>query len=139
MAAPTLNQVSLERDEAAHLFQEVLRNIELMLQRDMIHGDLSAYNILYWQGQITLIDFPQVTNSQANRQAYFILQRDITRICEYFARQGVPVDPRATMADLWQRYVEKEPHVRAADESRLLLALEDEEMEEDDEVDELIQ
>ena len=41
----------------------VLRNIELMLQNGMIHGDLSAYNILYWEGEITLIDFPQVTDS----------------------------------------------------------------------------
>jgi RIO kinase 1 len=121
MAAPTLTEVSLARHEATPLFEEVLRNIELMLQHDMIHGDLSAYNILYWQGKITIIDFPQVTSSRSNRQARFILQRDVTRICEYFSRQGVYSRPRAIADELWARYVEKNPHERAADESRLML------------------
>ena len=100
--APTLSEIALESDEAHALFAEILRNIALMLRFDRIHGDLSAYNILYWNGQITLIDFPQVTNSRANTQAEFILQRDITRVCDYFARQGVVCDPNAIMADLWR-------------------------------------
>jgi RIO kinase 1 len=120
IAAPTLHEVTLERPEATRLFQETLRNIELMLQHNLIHGDLSAYNILYWEGTITLIDFPQVTSSQNNRQARFILQRDITRVCDYFAAQGVYCKPKAITDDLWRRYIEKSPHERAADESRLL-------------------
>src|SRR5688500_2115717 len=60
-AAPTLNEVHLSKAEATPLFEEVLRNIELLLQHGQIHGDLSAYNILYWQGSVVLIDFPQVT------------------------------------------------------------------------------
>ena len=100
-AAPTLNEITLSTAEAPRLFQEVLRNIALMLQLDLIHGDLSAYNILYWEGEITLIDFPQVTACQTNEDAAFILQRDITRICEYFARFGVVSDPVAIMDDLW--------------------------------------
>jgi RIO kinase 1 len=88
MAAPTLNTVNLERDEAELLFGEVVQNIELMLQHDLIHGDLSAYNILYWEGEITIIDFPQVVNLHSNPKARFILQRDIARTCEYFSGQG---------------------------------------------------
>lgn len=104
VAAPTLNQVSLEPDEAGSLFQEVLRNVALMLQHDLIHGDLSAYNILYWEGEITLIDFPQVTNLYTNDRAYSILRRDIQRVCEYFARQGVDCDPADVMGELWYLY-----------------------------------
>ncbi len=100
-----LSEIRLEEDEAKPLFDEVLRNVELMLQQHMIHGDLSAYNILYWDGKITLIDFPQVTNSQTNDKAYFILQRDIKRVCEYFARQGVRSDPEALTRQYWDRYV----------------------------------
>jgi RIO kinase 1 len=103
-AAPTLNQISLEPDEAASLFQEVLRNVRLMLQHDLIHGDLSAYNILYWKGEITLIDFPQVINVHTNSNAYFVLRRDIQRVCEYFARQGAQCDPATTMDELWYLY-----------------------------------
>jgi RIO kinase 1 len=110
-SAPTLNEVRLRDSEAGPLYREALRNVALLLQHGLIHGDLSAYNILYWQGRITLIDFPQVTNSHANNAAQFILQRDVTRLCEYFARQGVTCDSVTVMADLWQHYAD----VRLAD------------------------
>jgi RIO kinase 1 len=131
MAAPTLNTVRLERDEAEELFREVLRNVDLMLQHDLVHGDLSAYNILYWApdgppGEITLIDFPQVINLRANQKAHFILKRDIQRICEYFAQQGVENDPEAIMDDLWNRHVATlHPDDLKADWSGLLVGLED--------------
>ena len=101
--APTLSEVRLEAGEAELLFREALRNIELMLQLDVIHGDLSAYNILYWEGKITLIDFPQVSSVAANSQARFILQRDITRTCQYFQHQCVDSDPDAIAEDFWKR------------------------------------
>ncbi len=44
------------------LYERLLRNIEIMLEHGIVHGDLSAYNVLYWEGQITLIDFPQVVS-----------------------------------------------------------------------------
>jgi RIO kinase 1 len=104
MGAPTLNAVRLAPAEAAPLFDEVLRNIELMLGMGLIHGDLSAYNILYWEGRITLIDFPQVTDCAANPRAEAILRRDVARVCGYFAQQGVRRDAGAIAADLWRRY-----------------------------------
>lgn len=126
LAAPALSEVSLDLDEARLLFREAMRNIELMLQHNMIHGDLSAYNILYWEGKITLIDFPQVTNSTTNNSAFFILERDITRVCDYFIRQGVRCTPSRIMDDLWERYVKnKRP-------DPLLDMDQDEDLEEDD-------
>jgi len=104
MAAPTLDQIRLPVGEAELLFAAVLYNVELMLRHRMIHGDLSAYNILYWDGEITIIDFPQAVSLDANREAGFILERDIMRLCEYFARQGVELDARGLRDDLWSRY-----------------------------------
>ena len=104
-AAPTLGGCVLEPAEASMLFQSVLRNIELMLRQGFIHGDLSAYNILYWEGKITIIDFPQVASSQSNINARFILQRDITRVCDFFARYGVDCDAESLTEDLWSSYV----------------------------------
>jgi RIO kinase 1 len=103
-AATALSDVALPLEEARALFAEAMRNIELMLRFDIIHGDLSAYNILYWEGKITLIDFPQVCSVETNEHAAFILQRDITRTCEYFQKQGVECDPDKVFEDLWQRY-----------------------------------
>lgn len=115
--APTLNEVSLDSDQASALFSEVCRNIELMLSHDMIHGDLSAYNILYWQGSVVVIDFPQVIETSTNEDAYEILGRDVQRVCEYFQKQGVRCDPAALLNELWARFVENEwtALARAAD------------------------
>jgi len=127
-AAPALNEINLDKDEIWPLFRKVLDNIGLMLRYGRIHGDLSAYNILYWQGDITLIDFPQIVNSRvdtgmhvvgsrANPDAEFILERDVTRVCEYFIAQGVRCDPQAITAELWQRYAEDDTQQRLADAS----------------------
>lgn len=119
-AASTLSEVSLEPEEATPLFAEVLRNIELLLHHGLIHGDLSAYNILYWEGRVTLIDFPQITDSRTNSSALPILQRDIARVCEYFARQGVSCDPVALAADLWRDHNPLDASTHAADLSKLI-------------------
>ncbi len=117
--APTLHEVTLEPDEVKPLFDEVLRHIDLMLGCGIIHGDLSAYNILYWAGEITLIDFPQVVDPRRNRDAYAILGRDITRVCEYFAGYGLRSDPAAILERLWRRDIGQTPAERDADEARL--------------------
>lgn len=100
-AAPPLNRVSLETDEAKPLFERVIHNIDIMLSKDRIHGDLSAYNILYWDGGIKLIDFPQVVLPESNPASWGIFQRDVHRICQYFSTQGVCTDARKLAADLW--------------------------------------
>lgn len=101
MAAPPLQSLDLEPAEAKRLFDRVLHNIDLMLAHDRIHGDLSAYNILYWDGEITLIDFPQIVTPHGNPAAWTIFQRDVARVCEYFSGQGLRSDPRKLSAELW--------------------------------------
>lgn len=120
MPAPLLSEVSMERNEAEELYQEVIRNVTLLLEHGLVHGDLSAYNILYWEGEITLIDFPQVVDCRANRNAYSILKRDLERICQYFASRGARHQPDSLLRSLWDQYVEPNPQLRLADESRLL-------------------
>jgi RIO kinase 1 len=107
-AAPALNEISLARDEAEPLFQRVLENVEIMLDHHLIHGDLSAYNILYWHGDIWLIDFPQAVEARVNPHAYEILERDITRVSEYFARFGVDSNPTQLAWDLWYPYSQEQ-------------------------------
>ena len=47
-----------------------MRNVELMLSLGRIHGDLSAYNVLYWQGEVKIIDFPQAIEPATNPGVY---------------------------------------------------------------------
>ena len=103
--APTLNQVALEPGEVRPLFDQILRNVELMLAQHRVHADLSAYNILYWDGAIKLIDFPQAVDPRVNPHAESLLGRDVERICQYFARFGVKADARRIARDVWSRYM----------------------------------
>ncbi len=104
LAAPTLNTIRLEAEQAARLFRDVLRNVRLMLAHGLIHGDLSAFNLLYDGARAVFIDFPQVTDIATNTNARFILQRDMTRICAYFMQQGISCDPAALTEELWYEY-----------------------------------
>jgi RIO kinase 1 len=103
-AAPTLNSVRLDPEEVQPLFERTIRNIEMLLSNQCIHGDLSAYNILYWDGDITLIDFPQVVRPESNPSAWIIFLRDVTRVCQYFNSQGMRTNPRKLAAELWTLY-----------------------------------
>ncbi len=105
MPAPVLQGVTLERDEARDVLGRLMNDVELMLACNRIHADLSAYNVLYWQGQVTVIDLPQAIDSRYNPQALALLQRDLERLGSYFARQGVPLDATGTALDLWERYM----------------------------------
>jgi RIO kinase 1 len=94
-----------------------MRNIELFLACDCVHGDLSEYNILYWQGAgarapdgsesaAVIIDFAQAVDPRYNQEDVFdLLARDIARVCRYFARYGVEADAEALAIDLWTRYL----------------------------------
>lgn len=116
--APILNSVTLNRDEARQLFDRVILNLSLLLQNERIHGDLSAYNILYWDGDITLIDFPQVVHPDGNPSAWNIFLRDVTRICQYFNSQGVKTNARELASELWTSHgyhTVKEVHPRYLD------------------------
>lgn len=116
--APTLNQVRLPEEEAQPLFDRIMHSIRLMLDHGWVHGDLSAYNILYWQGEVTLIDFPQIVAYENNPQAYNIFARDITRVCDYFNGCGLSVDAEHITADLWEQYAGHLAKGRLADFSR---------------------
>lgn len=104
-ASPTLNDVVLEPSEAQPLFDRVLFNIELLLELGWVHGDLSAYNILYQRGRIVLIDFPQVVDSQNNPRARAIFERDVERVSQYFEGAGLSIDHRQLARELWSKHV----------------------------------
>jgi RIO kinase 1 len=100
-AAPQLRSYRPDHGESDELFRQVMRNVELMLYRNVIHGDLSAFNILVWEGQITLIDLPQAVDPRKNKHARGLLERDVVRVCEHFERSGVQTSPGRLADDLW--------------------------------------
>ena len=103
--APRLSDVALEHEEARPLFDCVLRNIELALVYGRIHGDLSAHNILYWEGKVTLIDFAQAVDPYHNSDVFSLFVRDIERTCQYFAHYDVQSDADEIARDIWTRHM----------------------------------
>jgi len=104
-AAPQLRQVSLDREEAQELFDRLIGEVELWLTRNVVHADLSAFNVLYWEGEVTTIDFPQFVDPRTNRNAYDLLTRDVENLGGYFERFGVRTNARNVAADLWTRFI----------------------------------
>jgi RIO kinase 1 len=109
--APRLSDVALDDEEAPVLFERILRNIELALTHGRIHGDLSAYNILYWQGEVTLIDFAQAVDPYHNSDVFSLFVRDIERTCQYFARYGVKRDAHKLAREMWTRHMGPVPEL----------------------------
>ncbi len=102
--APTLNSVTLAPGQAQPMFDRLLWHVELMLRHNRVHSDLSAYNVLVWDGRAVVIDFPQAVVALKNPHAPRLLQRDIERLGQYFARYGVTVDARTLAREMWVRF-----------------------------------
>jgi RIO kinase 1 len=103
-AAPGLRSVGFDRREGTHVLARVLWNVEVALRANVVHGDLSPFNVLMWEGRPTIIDFPQAVDPRFNGHAFELLLRDVGNVCRYFARFGVVADPDALAADLWTRW-----------------------------------
>jgi len=62
----------------------------LYSKADLVHGDLSEYNVMMWKGKPVIFDVAQaVPTSQP--MAEFFLRRDLTNVNRFFSRLGVTV------------------------------------------------
>ena len=105
-AAPQLRHAQLTPEQTGHALRALLTDVERMLDKHRIHGDLSPFNILYWDGRPRVIDFPQSVDARMNANSYALLCRDVENVCRFFAKRGVPTpDPWKWATRLWDRYV----------------------------------
>jgi RIO kinase 1 len=102
--AATLNKVTLKPSEALRIYEQLVRNLVTMLACHRVHADFSAYNVLYWEGQVKIIDFPQAVDPRRNPEAYALLMRDVERLCQYFARYHILRNAHDLGNELWARY-----------------------------------
>jgi RIO kinase 1 len=102
--APQLRTVRLDTATATAVWERLLWNIELFLAHNVVHGDLSPYNVLWWSNEIRIIDFPQRVDPRSNPNAEDLLRRDLGVLATYFRRFGVDIDAEAVGDDLWMRF-----------------------------------
>src|SRR5207237_3159853 len=80
------------------VWRELQREIRLILDAELVHGDLSAFNVLWWHERPVIIDFSQAVDAVVHPAARDLLRRDVERTAGYFRRQGVAVDLDAALA-----------------------------------------
>ena len=79
-SAPRLGELQLEAREAREYHAFLVRQVVLMLCVGLIHGDLSAYNVLVGAEGPVVIDFPQVVSAGGNNAARAMLLRDVNNL-----------------------------------------------------------
>jgi RIO kinase 1 len=99
-AAPKLSQAKLGTDAVTDAWTQLAENLRLLTASGLVHADLSAYNLLWWEGRLVLIDLPQAVEFTTNPDAFELLHRDVANVGSWFAGRGVAVDVEAFYADL---------------------------------------
>ena len=96
-AAPRLADVDLDLVTARRVWRELQREIRRILDAELVHGDLSAFNVLWWRERPVIIDFSQAVDAVTHPAARELLRRDVERTAGYFRRQGVAIDLDAAL------------------------------------------
>ncbi len=100
-AAPRLNDVHLEAEDARAFHAFVIRQIVLMLCAGMVHGDLSEFNVLLGPDGPVIIDLPQAVDAAANNHAFSMLQRDVDNMAHYFGRFAPELKSTRYAQEMW--------------------------------------
>ena len=98
--APRLAQTRPEPELLRRYFEQLREATATMVQAGIVHGDLSAYNILAAGDRLVIIDLPQIVDLVGNPQGMDYLLRDLTNICGWFRSKGLEVDEHDVFADM---------------------------------------
>jgi RIO kinase 1 len=99
-AAPRLAEARIRAGEIRAAAEQLIENLRLLVGAGYVHADLSAFNLLWWEGRLWLIDFPQAVDVTTNPHAFDYLHRDLTNVGNWFARHGVVIAVDEIYAEL---------------------------------------
>ncbi|MHB1812720.1 MAG: serine protein kinase RIO [Thermoplasmataceae archaeon] len=90
MSAPILKDAEFEPEK---VFKEVVGMMTKAYRKaNIVHADLSEYNMLYYRKKVYFIDVGQSVNIKHPSSEIF-LRRDIFNVCTFFRKFGVVSDP----------------------------------------------
>ena len=97
--APRLSDLRLSPEDAQSAWQQSLEGMARLLRLGLVHGDYSTYNLLWWEGSVMMIDFPQVSD-QTNPNFQSLLRRDAESLTQSFKRLGIRQDADQTLREV---------------------------------------
>ncbi|MBX5328859.1 serine protein kinase RIO [Candidatus Bathyarchaeota archaeon A05DMB-5] len=89
VTAPSMKEFPPKKPEK--IYQTLLGYLKkLYTKAELVHGDLSEYNIMIWRGRPVLFDMSQAVLT-SHPMAEFLLRRDLTNLNRFFSKLGVDV------------------------------------------------
>ena len=89
-----VNAASLKEQapsDPAKVYEVLLTFVERLYRKaELVHGDLSEYNIMMWKGKPVIFDVAQAVPT-SHPMAEFFLRRDLANVNRFFSRLGVKV------------------------------------------------
>ncbi|XP_072991108.1 uncharacterized protein [Typha latifolia] len=90
-AAPRLKDAALSEDKLRECYVEIITTMRTLYQKcKLVHGDLSEYNILYFEGHLYIIDVSQSVDLD-HPSALDFLKEDCLHVTDFFKKHGVAV------------------------------------------------
>ena len=102
--APRISDLKMEKDEAEEAFRQSVQNLKLIVKSGRVHGDYSAFNILWHNEKAVVIDFPQVIEFKHNPNAVAFLERDVRSLCKSFRKQRINTDELKVLREVRAGY-----------------------------------
>lgn len=103
-AAPRLGEITFTPDDARRTHRELITQVVRMLCAGVVHGDLSAYNVLLSDEGPVIIDFPQAVDAAGNSHAFNMLERDVTNLATYFGQFAPELLTTDYSMEIWSHY-----------------------------------
>jgi len=91
--APALKDVIPQNPQK--FLEEIIKQMKGLYQQGLVHGDLSAFNILNYKNKPFIIDFSQGTVVKTPNSEE-LLRRDIKNVLQFFRKLGINADVEET-------------------------------------------
>jgi len=103
-SASRLGEVELDAVQARRFHAVLVQQAKLMLCCGLIHGDLSAYNVLVGPDGPVVIDFPQVVSAAGNNAARAMLLRDVNNLTAWLGRSAPELLDTWYGEEMWELF-----------------------------------
>jgi len=102
VSAPRLKEIPPQDPQKT--YKQLLTFMRRLYQKaELVHGDLSEYNLMTWKGKLVMFDMSQSVPT-SHPLAQELLNRDITNVNRFFSRQGIEVIPNE---EIYKQVTEK--------------------------------